>query len=433
MMDLKLILTNIFEELFENIDPVNFVKNVVQSNDNKLSVGNKDYLLPEYKKIVVLGAGKASARMAYRLETIIGDRISYGLVAVPQNDTTILQKIKLLPGSHPFPAEDSIINGKKIFDAANSLDENDLAIVLISGGGSSLMELLPEEISLDEYVKLLKKLMLNGASIDEINCVRQNLSLIKGGKLAKALFPADVITLIISDVIGDKIEFIASGPTEKPSSFSAVDAENILVKYQIHKKEFDSIYDLLRKLHGSNIENVYFQKVNNVLLGNNFTALKSIETITWKLGINSSIISNTIQGEASQSGKELIKNIIELSKSKSKPHCFIWGGETTVTVKGNGTGGRCQEMILSMLLELKNFDREFILTFFGTDGKDGNSESAGAVVDNSTWGKIENLKLNPEDYLRRNDTNSLFEKIDCSLITGNTGTNVMDVGIMIIN
>lgn len=433
MHELRLTLDKIIIELFDCIDPIKLVEKVYKLKDNKLTAAEKNYELSDYDKIVVIGAGKAGPRMAMGVESVLSDFITRGMVAVPNDNKTVLKKIDLVTSGHPFPNRNSLRNGKKIFDLAASLKKNDLAIVLVSGGGSALMELLPEEISLDLYVSLIRKLMLNGASIDEINLVRQNLSLIKGGKLAEAIYPADSITLILSDVIGDKLEFVASGPTVKPVSYKKQSIISILEKYDVRANHFSRVYDLLDKTITNKVDENKFTKTNNILIGNNLIALESIKNSADKLGIDATIISSSIQGEAKDAGKTLTKKIIELTKTFTKPHCFIWGGETTVTVKGNGKGGRCQEMALAMLIGLKNFDREFVLTCFGTDGKDGNSDAAGAVIDNKTWGVVEKLNLTPEDYLKENNSGKFFEEINCELKFGYTGTNVMDMGIMLIN
>ncbi|MDD3559128.1 MAG: DUF4147 domain-containing protein [Melioribacteraceae bacterium] len=433
MQTLRLTLDKILIELFESIDPVKLVKKTIQVKNNEFTAAGKSYNLTSYDRVVVIGAGKASARMALAVESILGDCISTGLVAVTEDDKTVLKRINLVYGKHPFPNQNSLINGRRIFDMAKSLAENDLAVVLISGGGSALMELLPEKLSLNLYVTLIQKLMLNGASIDEINLIRQNLSLIKGGKLAEALYPADVITLILSDVIGDKIEFVASGPTVKPVFHSDILPVNILDKYGVKKNQFLLIYDLLNKASTHKLDESKFDKTNNILIGNNYLALESIKNYLSTIGIDATIISSSIKGEARVAGKKLIKKIIELTKTLTKPHCFIWGGETIVTVKGNGKGGRCQEMVISMLIELQNFEREFVLTCFGTDGKDGNSDVAGAVVDIQTWELVKKENLIPEDYLNENNSNKFFERINCELKFGNTGTNLMDIGIMLIN
>ncbi len=433
MHPLQLTLDNILSELFNCIDPIKLVEKAFKLKNNELIAAGKSYELFNYDKIVVLGAGKAGTKMAMGVETVLGDLITSGIVAVPKDYKSVLKRIDVCPGGHPFPNQNSLKNGKKIFDLASSLKKNDLAIVLISGGGSASMELLPDEISLDVYVRLIKKMMLNGASIDEINLVRQNISLIKGGKLAEAIYPADSITLILSDVIGDKKEFVASGPTVRPASYKRQSIINILEKYEIRTNQFSQIFDLLDKRMTRKIEENKFSKTNNVLIGNNSLALESIKNYAVKLGIDTTVISSSIQGEAREAGKELTKKIIELTKTLKKPHCFIWGGEPTVSVKGNGKGGRCQEMVIEMLIGLKNFGREFILTCFGSDGIDGNSDAAGAVIDNTTWKLVNNKNLIPEDYLNENNSNKFFKKINCELKLGHTGTNVMDIGIMLMN
>jgi hydroxypyruvate reductase len=408
------------------------------------------YDLSRYSRILVTGAGKATARMAKAVEQILDGRISDGLIAVKYGHTEDLKTIRTLESGHPVPDENSARAAEEIRELARSADEHTLVINLISGGGSALL-CLPWtdeklQLGLADKQDTTRLLLDCGAEIAEINTIRKHLSGIKGGRLAEALYPADTLNLILSDVIGDRLDSIASGMTV-PDNSTFVDAEAIIRKYGIQDGLPEKAGAVLKLGLSGEIPETpkpgdpAFSKSVDVLIGTNLAALHTAAEEAVKLGYNTQILSSQITGEASEAAKFYLgigRDILRDKGMLERPACIIAGGETTVTIKGSGLGGRNQEMALAFLDGLRDLPvgendgpRIYFLSG-GTDGNDGPTDAAGAfaAADISAAGEEKGLSI--REYLDNNDSYNYFKQTGGLLITGPTNTNVCDVQIMLV-
>ncbi|MEM1601422.1 MAG: DUF4147 domain-containing protein, partial [Sulfolobales archaeon] len=340
----------IIEAGLQAADPVRSIKNVVRLEGSRLVVDGKVYDIGSGVK--VLGFGKASASMALAVEEVLGDLIIDGIVIVPKGlKPPKLGRIKVMYGSHPIPDEDTINSTKELLRLC-SQSEGEMFIVLISGGGSALFELPVEPITLNDLRVLTTQLLKCGADIKEINTVRKHVSMVKGGRLAELLYPSNVVSLILSDVVGDPIEFIASGPTA-PDPTTYDDAVKLLKRYEIFDSIPASVREVLMKgLRGELREtpkpgDKIFDKVLNYIVASNYISLKAMEEEARRLGYNTLILTSMVEGEAREVGKLLagvMKNVKKYDEPVRKPAAILAGGETTVTVRGKGIGGRNQEL-----------------------------------------------------------------------------------------
>lgn len=424
-----------------SVKPGVLIKNNVSLTNNILTIKNHKYDISKFDHIYVTGAGKASAFMAKEMEKILGDRISDGIVITKYGHIAYCSKIKILEAGHPVVDENSLSATEELLLLLKKTGKYDLVIVLISGGGSSLMEALPKSISLNDLQTTNELLLKCGASIEEINSVRKNLSLVKGGKLTSAIYPSTGVGLIISDIINDPIKDIASGPTVQ-QNINSNDAMNIIKKYNIQNELPKTVIEFLKsKLmetssNEKTISPIASTRITNIIIGNNKIALANAIETARESGFNTYLLSDKMQGEAKTVGKEIaaiIKKIIYENKPIRKPVCLLFGGETTVKLTGTGLGGRNQELVLAALLELQNVKAEFSFLSCGTDGTDGPTDAAGALINNHSWKLAEQLGLNPEEFLINNDSYNFFNRINGLIKTGPTGTNVMDIGIALIN
>jgi glycerate-2-kinase len=389
--------------------------------------------------VYVLGGGKASGSMASGLEDVLGKRITKGFVNVPQGDNHKTSIVKLQGASHPIPDEAGVAGTRQMLSLAEEAKENDLVITLISGGGSSLMPLPRDGVSLEDKKELTDRLLKSGAKISEINTVRKHLSGFKGGWLAKKAYPATVLNLILSDVVDDSLESIASGPTV-PDSTTFSDARRILQKNKLWNNASSSIRNIISSGEKGVVpetpkeNDVAFGKVHSVILGNNRSAtLDGIGHLRSE-GLNPLLLTSTLEGEASKVGTVLASIAREVADSSNtflKPAGLVAGGETVVTVRGKGVGGRNQELALSAALKLKGLEGT-VIACLSTDGIDGPTNAAGAIIDGKTVERAMRLGLNPEEYLSENDSNGFFSRLRDLIVTGPTGTNVNDISVIVI-
>jgi hydroxypyruvate reductase/glycerate 2-kinase len=390
-----------------------------------------------YNRLIVIGFGKASCTMSKSIEDNLADMIDTGIVITKYGHCKDkLKKFIIYEAGHPVPDENGLRGTEEIVRLVKDADENTLVVCLISGGGSALLVSPHEGITLDEKKKTTELLLKSGATISELNTVRKHISKVKGGRLAELAYPAKVIALILSDVIGDRLDVIASGPTS-PDNTTYHDTLQVLEKYQLTYTVPERIIEFL--VSGSKgvvpetpkEGNKLFERVENIIIGSNRIALAAAKERADSLGFHTEIISQEISGEARDVGRWLAQ--ITKEKIRYLPHllCLISGGETTVTVKGNGKGGRNMELALSFAMETEGVHGITLLSA-GTDGTDGPTDAAGAVVDGETAGKARDLGTNPEEYLRNNDSYNFFKRIDELFITGPTGTNVMDIQIILV-
>lgn len=431
----------IFSAALKAVDPYNTVKLYTDKIRSIYQDGN-------FKRFIVTGFGKAACAMVMALEEDLADLITAGIVVTKyghcegQGSWGRIQgsKIEIFEAGHPIPDENGLRGTETIIKLLKDADENTLVVCLISGGGSALLVAPSEGISLKEKQKITELLLKAGANIYELNTVRKHLSKVKGGRLAEIAYPARIISLILSDVIGDRLDVIASGPTA-PDRTTFKDALHILKKYNLIHKAPSNIISHLKKgadglipdtpKEGSNI----FQNVENIIIGSNRIALNAAKQKAEGLGFQSEIITSELTGEARDAGRWLAtearkRRSAEARKDK-KPLCLISGGETTVTVKGNGIGGRNMELALAFAMEIEGINGITLLSA-GTDGTDGPTDAAGAIVDGETVKKARAIGINPIEYLNNNDSYNFFKRIDGLLITGPTGTNVMDIQIVVI-
>lgn len=423
------------------VDPSKAIFNNIKLKNNILSIGHYNFNLTEYKNIYVLGGGKASGLMAEVIETILQDKISEGIVNVLKGTEKRVKtkKIKINGATHPIPGEEGMNGVKNMLEIAKKADENDLIIVLISGGGSALMPYPAEPVTLEEKKKVTALLLKCGATINEINAVRKHISAFKGGQLAKAAYPATVISLIISDVVGDPLDVIASGPTV-PDTSTFQDAYKVLKKYNILDKVPKSVRERIELGLSGEIEETpkpgdkVFEKVYNIIVASNRTACLAAVKKAKELGANSILLSTYIEGEARHVGTVLAGIAKEIHKYENlikKPAIIVCGGETTVTVTGNGKGGRNQELALGAAFKISGLDGVAIASI-GTDGIDGICDAAGAIVDGKTLERSKKLGLDAMEYLMDNNSYEFFTKLGDAIFTGPTGTNVNDLMIIAV-
>jgi glycerate-2-kinase len=397
------------------------------------------YDLVTYQNIYVVGGGKASGAMAEALEEVLGKRITAGAVNVPYGTKQKTSIIKLHEANHPVPDQAGVEGTMRMVGIAEIAEKDDFVICLISGGGSSLMPLPREGVSLGDKRTLTDALLKCGAAITEVNTVRKHLSAFKGGWLAKKAYPATVLNLVLSDVMGDPLNSIASGPTvPDPSTFA--DAQKILEKYGL----WSTASSAVRKTLSDGIKGLAeetpkpgepeFEKVHNVVVGNNRIACQAAAEHLKSKGLNTLICADALEGEARDAGKALVTFASKLAASGKlppKPAGIIAGGETTVTVTGKGLGGRNQELALSAMLQLEGVEG-FVMACLSTDGVDGPTDAAGAIVDSHTLARAIQLGLKPEEFLAENDSYRFFSKLGELICTGQTGTNVNDISVIVV-
>lgn len=442
-MDKKEIAGKIFREALKSVDPAFIVKGYAGKVHSY-------YLMKGFTSLVIAGFGKAAYQMAKAVEEMFdSDLIRGGIVvtkyghaksqlsAVSDQQSGELKKIKVLEAAHPVPDENGFKAAEEVISLLKEADKNTLVLCLISGGGSALFVSPCDGVTLSEKQAITDLLLKAGADITELNSVRKHLSAVKGGRLAEIVYPAEIISLIISDVIGDKLDVIASGPTAPdPSTYQ--DALDVLKKFYLLDKAPGSIVNIFKKGTDGTIpdtpkdDNPVFQNVQNIIIGSNKIAIDAAYKEAEVLGLDAEIISSELAGDAKEAGKWLAKKALEEhSNSSSRSKCLISGGETTVIVKGNGKGGRNTELALSFAMEIDGIEGVTFLSA-GTDGTDGPTDAAGAVVDGKTISKAKELGLNPQKFLDNNDSYNFFKKTGSLLITGPTGTNVMDIQIAVI-
>jgi len=429
------------EKAFESVDPRMLIYSKVKLLDNKLLIDDDVFDLNEFKRVFVVGGGKASGYMAEALEDILGERIDEGIIVVPHGTAGKFKTrvVKIHEASHPIPDEKSVEGARKIVETTGKADENDLVICLISGGGSSLMAYPRDGLSLEDKRKVTDILLKSGATINEINAVRKHLSKFKGGNLARSAYPATLISLLLSDVIGDPLDVIASGPTV-PDSTTFKDAINVLKKYEVWNKVPEAVRSILLKGEKGLIEETpksddkAFKKVHNYVIGNNRIACLSAINELKKDGLNTLLLTSQIEGEARDVGimiSAIAKEIILSGNPVQRPAGIVIGGETTVTVRGEGIGGRNQEIALSSALKISGL-KGVVIASVSTDGIDGPTDAAGAIVDGNTISRSKSKGLNAEKYLQNNDSYSFFKELGDLVFSGPTGTNVNDISILVV-
>ncbi len=443
------------EFAIKGVKPTKLVENALKIHNKKIQIQNEVFDVDDYDHIYIVGGGKATAEMALILEMILTQKLKFqnykGYINIPEGlnlkESRTKTKIIMNRASHPIPNKNGVEGVKKMMQLIKGATSRDLVFCLISGGGSALLPYPKKTITLENLQSLNSLLLKSGASIQEINAVRKHLSKFKGGNFAKELYisgGSTLIALIISDVIGDNLDFIASGPTV-PDSTTLRDAVEVLERYNLWEHVSDSIRNILKEgLKDDSRENPKqgdpcFQKVHNYLIGSIKNGIDKIQQFLEQNDFKTQYFSDNISGEAKEFGLELF-HIIEKRKDEiNAKHVSKMGlmgsGELTVTIKGNGVGGRNQEMLLSFLKHCKDKKIEYNFLIIGAnlDGIEGNSDAMGALVDNRVFYQAQNSNINLEKYLKNNDSNRFFKRIGTELITGPTGCNVNDLVIILLN
>ena len=429
----------IFLSALRAVDPNAVVRSKVRIVGERLTVDDHTYALDQFERIYIVGAGKASAAMAQALESLLDNRIRGGVVNVKTGHTVPLSTVELVEASHPVPDEAGLEGTHRIVDLVSSASGKDLILCLISGGGSALLPSPGPGLNLEDKQRTTRLLLRCGATIQEINAIRKHISGVKGGRLARLAYPATMISLILSDVIGDDLDSIASGPTvPDPSTFA--DCMEIVRKYGIFKDLPEPVRTLLDLgVQGGVAEtpkpgDPVFARTQNAIIGNNLLAVSTAEDRARELGYHPLVLSSRIEGETRDVAmvhSAIAKEIRKSGRPLASPACVISGGETTVTIKGSGVGGRNQEFALAAALEIEGWT-DIVILSGGTDGTDGPTEAAGAIADGTTVQKAREIGLEAKEYLRNNDSYNFFKPIRGLLITGPTLTNVMDLRLVLV-
>jgi len=421
----------IYKAAIASILPERMIKELVRVEEPTLHVGSLRFSLPPSGRIYVLGAGKAAAAMAHSIENVLGDLVHKGTVITKYGHALPLKKINVVEAAHPVPDENGIEGTRRLLAFKEELTGQDMIIFLLSGGASSLLVDVPQGSTLADVITLYDQLLKSGATIHEFNTVRKQLSKVKGGGLLRQFSPATVISLIISDVPDDDLSVIGSGPTV-PDSSTPDQAKAILIKLELWERLPPSLKNAIEtkiKTAGNDQQNDPKAKVSNFLLANNKTALDAAAQAAKRWGYRSYVHPFVLEGDSAQVAAHILE-LVSGFKKRGKT-CFLFGSETTVKVRGAGKGGRCQQMVLAALSKLKNCADDLVFFAAGTDGQDGPTDAAGAVINRESIQRSKALGLDERKFLADNDSYQFFKKIGGHVITGPTYTNVMDIVIVL--
>lgn len=430
---------DIFQAGLTAVDSFKCVQRCLQQEEHILKVGEKTYDLAQIENVYVIGAGKATASMAKAVEEVLKERITEGFINVKYDHILPLDVIRIQEAGHPVPDRAGLEGSQKIKQILEQAGENDLVLCLLSGGGSALLPLPADGLTLEDLQQLTQKLLEIGATIQEINVLRKHVSQVKGGRLARLANPAPMVTLIMSDVIGDELASIASGPTvPDPSTFQ--ECLDILDRYSIAEKIPSPVLAFLQagargdEEETPKAEDSIFQKTYNLIIASNIQAITAAMHKAKELGYHTLLLSSMIAGEATEVANvhaAIAREILQTGLPVSKPACVLSGGETTVTLSGQGLGGRNQEFVLAAAMRIKGLNNVVILSA-GTDGTDGPTDAAGAIADGTTFQRAEALDMQASHFLQDNDSYHFFQPLGDLLITGPTLTNVMDLRLVMV-
>jgi len=434
----------IFRDSVAAVDPYNAVRQFVKRQGDILSLGQEEpetqeVDLSRFNRVLVVGGGKATAPMAKAIEDTLGSRLETGVITVKYGFTTPLSRIEIIEAGHPIPDENGVSGTRKILELLQGCGENDLVFSLISGGGSALLPQPAGEITLAEKQAVTRMLIECGASIDEINALRKHISSSKGGQMARLAYPATTINLMLSDVVGDKMDVIASGPFV-PDTSTYRKVQEVLEKYRLTDIPPAVKNHLQAGVAGKLSEtpkegDPVFERVNNRIVGSNMIALQAAGKKAEALGYTTIILSSMVEGETREVARvhtAIAREILRTGHPVSPPACIISGGETTVTIRGKGLGGRNQEFCLAAAMDLAGTAPRVVIMSGGTDGNDGPTDAAGGMVDPLTVKRAEEAGMKARDFLENNDAYHFLRETGDLLITGPTNTNVMDVRLILV-
>jgi glycerate 2-kinase len=431
------IISQILSAALAAVDPAAAIRNSMQRQGNMLSIGQQTYDLTHYERVLLIGMGKAGTPMALASAEILGDALHQGIIVVKEGhgaQTELPERLRILEAGHPIPDQRGVDGAQQIADLLSTTTAKDLVIALISGGGSALLTLPIEGISLADLQALTKELLACGATINEINTLRKHLDRVKGGGLARLAQPAQLATLILSDVVGNPLDVIASGPTV-PDTSTFAEAYAILEHYQVLDQVPAAIVQHLHAGKAGEIADTpkqgdpLFDKVQNLVIASNIHAADAALACAQQHGLNTLLLTSYLQGEAREVSRvfsAIAREIADTARPLARPACIVAGGETTVTIRGKGKGGRNQELALAGVSELGQLENIWLITL-ATDGGDGPTDAAGAVVNGQTLARARALGLEPAEYLARNDAYHFFQQLDDLLLPGPTHTNVNDL------
>jgi glycerate 2-kinase len=435
----KDLLTAIFLAGLRAVDPEAAVRSRVSRQGHGLTVAGRAYDLDDFRRVSLIGAGKATALMAKALEELFEDRLTGGLILVKSGYATPLRRTQVIEAGHPIPDQSGLAGTAEIIRRLSAASEQDLVVCAFSGGASALLPAPVPPLDLSHKQLTTQLLLECGAEIGEINSIRKHLSRSKGGGLARAAYPATLISLILSDVVGDRLDVIASGPTV-PDDSRFADCLALVDRYRLASRLPGPVRQYLKDgaagLHPETPKagDPIFARVQNVVVGNNRMALLAARDQAEALGFRTLVLTSGLEGEAREVGRMLAELGQEVGLSGhpvAPPACLLLGGETTVTLEGRGKGGRNQELALAAALALEGSSRISLLSA-GTDGTDGPTDAAGAFVDGTTCQRARARGLDPGDFLSRHDSYHFFSSLGDLLITGPTRTNVMDIICLLI-
>lgn len=439
MENLRRDATDIFLAGVAAVEPGRAVADHLSLRGKTLIAGQEEISLEPGTRIFVVGAGKAGAPMAAAVERVLGELIYRGLVVVKYGHLAPVRQVLIREAAHPVPDTAGMSASLEMRKLLEEADEGDLVICLLSGGGSALLPCPSSPVTLADKQTVTNLLLASGADIGEINCVRKHLSLLKGGGLARAAYPARVVTLILSDVVGDPLDVIASGPTVgDPTTFS--DALAILDRYQLTEKVPATVLTYLSDGAGGHYPETpkpgdpEMEGVINILVGTNTIAVNAAQVKAESLGYNTTVLSTSVTGDTRDAAASHVteaRKIVSRSHLIPPPACVLSGGETTVTIRGDGKGGRNQEFALAAGIGIDGLEGVVILSG-GTDGTDGPTDAAGAIADGTTAARARDLGMDPGAYLEDNDAYHFFQQLGDLLITGPTLTNVMDLRVVLV-
>lgn len=421
------------------VDPVAAVKRHMSLVGDELRIGERIYDLGQYRDIYVIGGGKAGGSMAKATEEILDDRLTAGVINTKYGYLAKTEIVRVNEAGHPIPDAAAVQGAKEMAGLAARASDGDLVICLISGGGSALMTLPVEGITLADIEVLTASLLRCGATINEINAIRKHLSQIKGGNLSRLAYPAEVVSLILSDVVGNPLDVIASGPTV-PDSSSYAQAYDVIERYGILHEVPSSVVEHLRTGKEGIVpetpkdDDAAFAKTYNLIIASNEVAAQAAMAKAQEISFNTVLLSTFVEGEAREVAhvfSAIAKEIAHSGHPVSRPACVVTGGETTVTIRGEGKGGRNQELALAAAIQIDGLDEATIIAL-ATDGTDGPTDAAGAIADGSTLIRARDKDLSASDYLANNDSYHFFEALGDLIITGPTNTNVNDLTFVFV-
>ena len=435
----------IYLEALSVVDPTKILKERIRIEKDLLwiKIGDNServFDLNRFDKIFLVGTGKSSNSMAQAIEEIFEDRLTEGVITTKYGHLLPLKKTQIIEAGHPIPDQKGHEGAKIIHNLLKGSGPEDLVIFLLSGGGSALLPFPVNGIELKEKQEATQLLLDCGADIKEINTIRKHISRVKGGWLAKWAYPSTVIGFILSDVVGDPLDAIGSGPTV-PDTSTFDEAWEVLRKYDLLNRIAPTIKNFLKLGKEGKVEeslkmgDVVFEKVYNSIIGSNIISLRAAGKKATSLGLNTLILSSSIEGETREAARfhtAIAKEVISSGNPIPRPACILSGGETTVTIKGHGLGGRNQEFALAGALEISGIEKVVLLSG-GTDGTDGPTDASGAVADHTTIQRAKSMGMDPKAHLNNNDAYPFFQKLGDLLITGPTQTNVMDVRILLVD